>query len=1211
MISIIPLVLSLVPGKNTKNNGLSNLINEIKTEFDPQISLPALSYDWWNKSWEFRVPVEIKAIGNQQDAPVEFFINFTAFFEDLNVGNPELNVSSIRVIEYASSSTYYEIESQFDPYSRSYDSQTNAIGDIIWILNGTTSNNQIRDFYIYFNNGSIPSVPDPNYDTIRLWHEGFEEYRTGDILRPTDGQDNYHPTYWEISNTTSARGSSSLRMWGNGWKASATGTINIDPDTIVTAKMRFDDPTIAREISGIGFRTGYTAIPASGNSYNIRGYQNWGSAGSYKFRNQYYSANTFYWYTLNLDSEIGLSSFDHIFYVADDDSWTNLNLYWDDISIWAKTVQTTPNNSLQTTLGDIQPLSFTMKITCKDEDSNTVSDAHLFLTNDLNPSYNQDHETDENGQWTFTDLEKDAFYNITINYTQNGLSNPKTATVQYYENYQIIELNSVINAFINLTTIEFNITDKDGDPIQYGYVLLKDGASADVGKGIISDSGETTLSWINNTNYNYNVYFDFDILPDTAVYRYNQLEIADGSVNIGIHDVNITTEIAKVNFNVTQFSDGSPFVGAKLRFFNRTDFDNESKILANVTVQSDGSARFFSFSNESAGNWGNYTLDVYFGGDLRNFYADAMLININEGFNFTLNQEFSVNISIDLNMAAYNSSINFIDISDNIFWGEQVTFEFNFTKRDPLVPPATLVTPTELNFRILDEEQLPFSEKVSIISSEISTGVFSYQFNTTQLSLNGGNRYWIEISGNYKSYVSPDDLLKRFEVQALPAGIKYYNYSLSELTDKKISVIFSESVNITVDYFEIGTGSSLNGALISYNWDFGSGTLGSDPMHTDLYYFEFDSSPAPTAAEYIIDVLAVLSNYTIIADTMIIKILPRPTTVNGTTSLFQISPKVYVLDSVEYIFEYEDFLSTTVIGDLDVAGYNWYRLDENGDPLTGLGNEGSGDLTQSVNNLYILDFDTELREVGEYSIFITLQKSNYEVRNAFVSLTISKRPISVDLAATGLTGKQINVVQGDNINIRITLYDPTNGSQLLTNANITLNLGDNQFTFGEVSAGVYEYDYSTSNINAFFNSMTLTGEITIEKENYEVDPLNIAIIVGMTEIFPGFPLFYFILVVGGIVAVVGSLVTYRVIQQARIPTFVKKARKMKKVIKSKKTISDSLLYPSKDEYIVKQLGDKWDMLGLSLNKILGIDGKKKKPLPETPGEFKDLKGGGV
>ena len=90
---------------------------------------------------------------------------------------------------------------------------------MIWILNGSTSHGQTREFYIYFNNGSNSEIQDPNYDKIRLWHEGFEQYQTGDIFAPTDGQDR-HPSSWHVSNTTSARGSSSLRIWGNCWKES-------------------------------------------------------------------------------------------------------------------------------------------------------------------------------------------------------------------------------------------------------------------------------------------------------------------------------------------------------------------------------------------------------------------------------------------------------------------------------------------------------------------------------------------------------------------------------------------------------------------------------------------------------------------------------------------------------------------------------------------------------------------------------------------------------------------------------------------------------------------------------------------------------------------------------------------------------------------------------------------------------------------------------
>jgi len=38
---------------------------------------------------------------------------------------------------------------------------------------------------------------------------------------------------------------------------------------------------------------------------------------------------------------------------------------------------------------------------------------------------------------------------------------------------------------------------------------------------------------------------------------------------------------------------------------------------------------------------------------------------------------------------------------------------------------------------------------------------------------------------------------------------------------------------------------------------------------------------------------------------------------------------------------------------------------------------------------------------------------------------------------------------------------------------------------------------------------------------------------------------------------------------------------------------------------VKKLGDRWEVLGLSLDDILGVDTKRKKKLPETT----DFEGG--
>jgi len=104
----------------------------------------------------------------------------------------------------------------------------------------------------------------------------------------------------------------------------------------------------------------------------------------------------------------------------------------------------------------------------------------------------------------------------------------------------------------------------------------------------------------------------------------------------------------------------------------------------------------------------------------------------------------------------------------------------------------------------------------------------------------------------------------------------------------------------------------------------------------------------------------------------------------------------------------------------------------------------------------------------------------------------------------------------------------------------------------------------------------------------------VTMVVNMQEISSiSVPMFYFLLIVGYIIAIVGSIAIYRIIQQRRIPTFVKKAREMKKQIKKKKIIAESLLYPSKEEIIINKFGDRWSKIGLSLEDVIDIKSKRK------------------
>ena len=326
------------------------------------------------------------------------------------------------------------------------------------------------------------------------------------------------------------------------------------------------------------------------------------------------------------------------------------------------------------------------------------------------------------------------------------------------------------------------------------------------------------------------------------------------------------------------------------------------------------------------------------------------------------------------------------------------------------------------------------------------------------------------------------------------------------------------------------------------------------------------------------------ANYDSGTEDVELNVLKRLTLINGQSGFYSFTSNIYVKDAVNFTFSYLDQRRGTNITDLDIKIFEWK-----------LGSQtGQGELIPYKNE-FILDFDTELRNIGAYTIVVTLEKNNYESRVAIISLIISERTIDYDLGSI-FEDKIARVVKGKKITLSIELTDPTKGDNPLTGAKVVLEIGDDKLKFDEVEDGVYELEFDTEDYEAFFTSNTITGTIKISKADYESEEVDITIVVEMEEIVEGVPVFYFIMIVGAIAAVVGSLATYRLIQIARIPKFVKKARAMKKAIKGKKEIPESSLTKSKEELIFNEFGDEWEEIGLSLKYVLGINGKKGKSI---------------
>jgi uncharacterized membrane protein len=118
---------------------------------------------WWNNSWYYRIKLDINSTSYERlDWPVEYDINFTSLLSGLN-NYETLNTSSIRVFEYSSGQVKHEVPYQFD-LGENYDSASNAIGTLVFFMNGTTLSDEQRTYYIYFDTVERGIKPNVSYD---------------------------------------------------------------------------------------------------------------------------------------------------------------------------------------------------------------------------------------------------------------------------------------------------------------------------------------------------------------------------------------------------------------------------------------------------------------------------------------------------------------------------------------------------------------------------------------------------------------------------------------------------------------------------------------------------------------------------------------------------------------------------------------------------------------------------------------------------------------------------------------------------------------------------------------------------------------------------------------------------------------------------------------------------------------------------------------
>lgn len=123
------------------------------------------SDEWFNSTWHYRIKIDVNTSEYDRTSwPVEYEMNFTQMFEQMNITGTFDN-ESVRVFEYNDTGDIIaEIPSQFDE-ALDYDESNNAVGTLVFMLNGTTSANTLRQFYVYFDRTDTGAKSPKTYNT--------------------------------------------------------------------------------------------------------------------------------------------------------------------------------------------------------------------------------------------------------------------------------------------------------------------------------------------------------------------------------------------------------------------------------------------------------------------------------------------------------------------------------------------------------------------------------------------------------------------------------------------------------------------------------------------------------------------------------------------------------------------------------------------------------------------------------------------------------------------------------------------------------------------------------------------------------------------------------------------------------------------------------------------------------------------------------------
>jgi hypothetical protein len=599
---------------------------------------------------------------------------------------------------------------------------------------------------------------------------------------------------------------------------------------------------------------------------------------------------------------------------------------------------------------------------------------------------------------------------------------------------------------------------------------------------------------------------------------------------------------------------------------------------------------YFDLLTDVNGN-SNYTFDyAYYESILQAGIAYTLRINVNK-------DGYTPMVGVtNIEFTSLNTSLTLDGAVTSIDWKQNITLSVFFNDE---------YNELEINGALVSYVDIYNPEINGIIypDGDKGDGWYSIELNSSETFIGTGVTN-LEITASKQNY----------ETQTYN-----YNFTISEMgtsltiEEASIDVYWNYNFSIDVLFEESSTGDGLDNADVS--WSLVSNPSISGFLERNIskgpgwYSAIINTSLFLYARDYNLEIKADIANYQSLSAYYIqLSIMEIETQIklndnDPSSGLYTLSITLQETDNFEFSFTYINELTSQNIADTSIQLFSWDDTSTEDLPSSGI--------ITIDGDQYILDFNTTTLEAGSYILLVTLGELNYEQKQAMIFLTIEKRIISYDLTGD-FDGQSLIKVAGNELIFSVNLNDDAHGTPLF-NATVIITFEDGKDTIiltDENNDGIYTatITYSKEEINSFFRDNTFQGTLTITADHYSEIEKTITITIKMDEIFGGFPTFYLLLGAVGLVILVGSLVGYKLVQNARIPAFVKMVDKVISDISGKKPMSDGDISVSEKEEVIEKFDENWKLIDLDLNEILGLT-KESIPNDETLSSSEETTGG--